>query len=282
MIRLNSPSSRLLFTTVRLEAYAKDGTQSVGTAFYFHYAAEGGHVAPVLITNKHVVKGAVTGRFLLHERSGDSEPPTPGASSFTVTLDGFADRWVGHPGDVDLCAMPFEPLRREAQSQAKPIFYHHLDETLLPTESDLAELATLEEVVMVGYPIGLWDEAHNLPVLRRGSTASHPAMPYCGKPMGLVDIACFLGSSGSPVLLFNEGWFRQGNGMAAGVRLKLLGVLFAVPVLKADGTIQTVEIPTASSAVVRPQFVHLGSYIRAEELLVLKRQLFSQFGMAGA
>ena len=36
MIRLKSPSSRLLFTTVRLEVSAENGTQSVGTAFYFH------------------------------------------------------------------------------------------------------------------------------------------------------------------------------------------------------------------------------------------------------
>jgi hypothetical protein len=70
--------------------------------------------------------------------------------------------------------MPFEPLRHQAQSQRKEVFSCPLADALIPNQQTLDNLSTLEDVLMVGYPIGLWDSAHNLPILRRGVTVSHP------------------------------------------------------------------------------------------------------------
>ena len=42
----------------------------------------------------------------------------------------------------------------------------------------LEELSALEELVMVGYPIGLWDKNNNFPIFRKGYTASHPAIDF--------------------------------------------------------------------------------------------------------
>ena len=54
---------------------------------------------------------------------------------------------------------------------------------------------------MIGYPDGIWDSVNNLPVIRKGITATHPHISWNGKTEFLTDIASFPGSSGSPYFL---------------------------------------------------------------------------------
>lgn len=54
---------------------------------------------------------------------------------------------------------------------------------------------------MVGYPIGLADARNNYPIFRKGYTAAHPAVDFNEDGIGLVDMACFPGSSGSPIYI---------------------------------------------------------------------------------
>jgi hypothetical protein len=69
--------------------------------------------------------------------------------------------WFNHPSaDVDLCATPIEPLRREAERLGKRIFFTTLSTAHVPDEQVLSELLALEPVTMIGYPIGLWDEVN--------------------------------------------------------------------------------------------------------------------------
>jgi hypothetical protein len=58
---------------------------------------------------------------------------------------------------------------------------------------------------MIGYPKGFWDRVNNLPVVRKGITATPIYIDYNGKKEFLLDIPIFSGSSGSPIVLFNEG-----------------------------------------------------------------------------
>jgi len=44
---------------------------------------------------------------------------------------------------------------------------------------------------MIGYPSGLWDTKNNLPIVRKGITATTPYFDYNGKREFLVDIAAF-------------------------------------------------------------------------------------------
>jgi hypothetical protein len=280
MMKLNMISSQLLFTTTRIVARRRDGTDSVGTAFFFHFDVDGQTHVPVLVTNKHVVAEATQGEFLVHEASADQQDPTPSSASFGISLQNFEHMWVGHPGEIDLCAMPFEPLRQQALAQGKRVFYMPFDESLIPSQSTFESLSALEDIVMVGYPVGLWDSVNNLPIFRRGTTASHPAVDFGGKPLGLIDIASFPGSSGSPVLIVNEGSYSTPQGFVVGSRILLLGVLFAGPQFAADGTIEIVDIPTTTRPMTRTQIpIHLGYYIKASELLTLKRRLFEVRGI---
>ncbi len=102
-----------------------------------------------------------------------------------------------------------------------------LDVDLIASAGDIAKLTPLGEIVMPGYPSGIWDEKNDMPVLRRGVTATHPHLDWNGRPEFLVDAACFPGSSGFPVFLFNvAGHVSKTERMVVvGSRVKLLGVL---------------------------------------------------------
>ena len=58
----------------------------------------------------------------------------------------------------------------------------------------------VEDVLMIGYPNGLWDTTHNMPIIRRGTIATDIKLDYNEKKEFVIDAACFPGSSGSPVL----------------------------------------------------------------------------------
>lgn len=260
-----SPSEQLAYTTVRIECDTPAG-KSTGTGFYVAFCRKGDQFVPAIVTNKHVVAGSTTGRFHLHlSQNPDSVPTTH--TGFEVP--DFEKHWIGHPSaDVDLCVMPIAPLLRFSEQQGKKLFYIPMDEQLLPTAGDLANLMAIEEVVMVGYPNGIWDHVNNMPVFRRGVTATHPNADYCGRKEFMIDAACFPGSSGSPVLLYNFGNYsdRKGNTII-GSRIKLLGVLYAGPQHTATGEIAIQTIPTVAKPVAISRIPNnLGIIIKAERL----------------
>ena len=244
------PSEQLTHSTVRIACQLVDGSISTGSGFFYAFAKEADGNVPAIVTNKHVVAGAVAGQFNLTLRAQDGSPII--GQHITIKLDQFESRWIPHPAaDVDLCVMPIAPLLTEAAVAGQSFFFVSLDESLLPTESDLADLAALEEILMIGYPNGIWDATNNMPILRRGITATHPNIDYEGRKEFLIDAACFPGSSGSPVFLFNAtGWSnRKGNIMMGGPRVKLLGLLYAGPQHTATGEVRIVNVPTQQRAV---------------------------------
>lgn len=241
-----STAEMLAHTTVRLECEKSDGSISVGTGFFYKCAEHGQQHVPVIITNKHVIAGAIKGRFLLTMKDSNGKPKL--GSVVPVVLDNFESRWYLHPDkNIDLCAMPIAPLTREAESIHKPVYFVILDKSLIPSQEDLDSFDLLEDIVMVGYPIGLWDHVNNLPLFRKGSTASHPGIGWNGKREFLIDAACFPGSSGSPVFILNKGGYVEKSGsMNIGTsRLYLLGVLWGGPIYGAAGEITAIPIPTS-------------------------------------
>ncbi len=278
MIGINSHSSRLLFTTTRIVATLSDGTQSVGTGFFFRYDVDEQRHVPVLITNKHVVKDAIKGTFFVHEALTDEDGQVkPSEISTGIEYHNFANAWFGHPdADIDLCAMPLGGLHEQVRAVGKQFFYLSLDESIIPTQEQLETLAAIEDVVMVGYPIGIWDSVNNFPILRRGITATHPATNFQGKSQGVVDIAAFPGSSGSPIFILNEGAYTSPTGLSLGTRLLFLGVLFAGPQHTVDGSIAIVDIPTKQVPITTTMIpAHLGFYIKSTEIMKLREFLFS-------
>ncbi len=276
-------SDQLQFSTVRLEAESALGSTSVGTAFFLEFNTAMGARVPCLVTNKHVIESAVRGKFLLHTAvHGEAGNVVGIGKSVTVELTDFADQWTGHPDkEIDLCAMPIAPLIAQALVAGHTIFYVGLHESHIKDDLVLEELFAITNVFMIGYPIGLWDTNNNHPLIRRGITATHPHADFEGKSVGCIDIAALPGSSGSPILIFDEGTFATRDGPKVGTRSMLLGILFAGPQMRVDGTVRIVTIPTSGASVTTTNIpTHLGYYIKARELLNLKKFLFQKLDLA--
>lgn len=267
-----SPVEQLAHSTVRIECSLSDGRKSTGTGFFFALLENDEQHVPVIVTNKHVVAGAVEGNFLLTLKDKDGNPNVGNVQRFE--LDQFEQRWVPHPNpEVDLCVMPIAPLVEEGPG----FFYVSLNKALVPTEEDVADMIGLERIVMVGYPNGLWDEVNNLPIFRNGVLATDYKYDWNGKPQFVIDAACFPGSSGSPVIQFEIGqYFTRGNLQIGGSRIKFLGILYAGPQHTVEGDIVIVDVPTQQlpkSYAGIPN--NLGLVIKSHELDVF-HEMFAQ------
>jgi hypothetical protein len=261
-----SLTEQLMFNTVRIEAH--DG--SSGTGFFFQFKQDG-QTIPVLITNKHVVNNnrRETVKFLIHlsEENGDIE------DNFALTMDA---EWYFH-SEKDLCFTFMAPLFDEVKKRTgKRVYYTAIEENLIPSQEQLMELSALEEIAMIGYPIGLWDVIHNYPIFRKGYTASHPAFDFNKKGIALADISAFPGSSGSPIYILNETGYtdKNGNTYLGSRRIIFLGILFAGPTMNANGEISVIDVPTQQKVVSSiPVMTNLGYYVKSVELLEFKTKI---------
>jgi len=263
MIKPQTISEKMLYSTVRIVS----NNNSTGTGFFFNFNFDENKTVPVIITNKHVVNDNQKEKveFFIHTRNGDM----PDEKKLSVS---FCPQWYFHP-DKDLCFCFVNPLFEKVKTKQKDIFYISLDEKLIWNNIKLEELSAIEEVVMVGYPIGLWDQNNNLPLFRRGITSSHPAVDFNEKNIGVVDMACFPGSSGSPIFILNENGYtdKKGNSYLGAKRIIFLGVLFAGPQMNAKGEIMVEEIPTQKKfSPSTPMMINMGYYIKAIDILIFK------------
>lgn len=247
-----SISEQLQYSTVRIECEHSDGGMSTGSGYFFKFKEnkKSGEHIPVVITNKHVINGAIRGRLILTKMNETGYPLD--TEHFNFDIENFESYWRKHPdSEVDLCAMPIAPFLNAAKDRGQKIFYIPLDNSLIPSDEQLEELSALEDVVMVGYPNGIWDSTNNKPIFRKGVTATHPFFDYNGKKEFMIDAACFPGSSGSPVFLLNEDGYRdkKGNTYLGATRIYILGTLYAGPQHTATGEVKVINIPTSQKPI---------------------------------
>ena len=262
-------SEKLMYSLVRLECELKSGGISTGTGFIFSFHSDN-TLFPFVITNKHVVRASKKCSFVMTCSNGNGVPVTGKVKRITITDPG--NNWIFHPDDsIDLAAMPLAPILFHAKTQGSEIFFQTLPETGIPDQQQLSQLSVFEPITMIGYPNGLWDEVNNMPIVRRGFTATHPKLKYNGRSIFLIDCACFPGSSGSPVCIFEHGAYESEGNVALGARFYLLGVLFAGPQHTAQGEIKTIDLPLVHRQISLSSIPNnLGFVIQAEKLVDFK------------
>lgn len=258
MLNYNSISEKLMLSTIKINT-----NNGSGTGFFFRFKIEDNFI-PILVTNKHVINYNKNEKVELSFHI--SENNNVSSKNLNIELE---RNWIFHE-KYDLCFTFIADVLNGIKSKfRKEVAICYLEEELILKNLD--ELQALEEIIMIGYPIGLWDKINNLPILRKGITASHPALSFNEEGIGLVDIACFPGSSGSPIFILNEGSYKIKDGIAIGDRIIFLGILFAGPIYNAIGKIEVKEIEM--KAVPVPSvglMINLGYYIQAQVILNFK------------
>jgi hypothetical protein len=251
-----SVSEQLQYTTIRLEV-----GQSSGTGFIFDHLGDGSN--PIIITNKHVIAQIGVDQkvvFYLHKLENNV------LSSQSLRIE-YNTPWYNHPTQ-DLCFCYLNPILQAAKNSGIKPYFVTISSKLIANQSQLDNLNALEDIVMIGYPNGLWDEANNLPLLRKGTTASHPAINFKNANqiitednIGVVDIACFPGSSGSPIFIINDSQYydKNTNSIIQSPRVIFLGVLYKGPLFYQPNMERGFT----------PMMMNLGYYIKAHEINVI-------------
>ena len=262
-----SLSEQLTYSTVLISCNYADGTSGCGTGFIIdlcYYKDTSMHI-PVIITNNHVIENSVETSFEFCLKDDEGNPLDN--QTFRVIYNGNA--WIHHPdNDVDLTCLPFAQVLNETQQRNIKVFYIPLRTDLIAKQEQINQLSAMEEVIMLGYPIGLMDQFNHKPIIRKGITATHIKKDYQGKKEFLVDMACFPGSSGSPIFILNEGAYMQNNSLYAGSRLMLVGILYGGPQYSAQGELMLMDLPNTHQIVSKTQIpTNLGIAIKAERIL---------------
>lgn len=263
----DDPTEGLLFCTIRVTAEQSTGL-SVGTGFFFKFAesADGGE-CPAIVTNRHVIGDAERVTLRFRAARPDLSGPLLG-KSLQLTIADAHKSVIGHPDpSVDLCILPLTRVIKHLNDQGATPWFGCLDIAAL--ERPPTPPRAIEDVLMVGYPAGLWDDVNDMPLVRRGITATHAALNWKGRDEFLVDMACFPGSSGSPVFLVHQRRLAKPlpSGHDSVTHYPLLGILYAGPQHRAEGTIEIREAPTAIAPFTATEIpMNLGVVIKSEKL----------------
>lgn len=272
MYGINKNKNVLDSTTALIETNNGAG-RSRGTGFMFALQMKHDEIAPLLVTNKHVLEDTKELTIKLSLSSPTDHTQKIGIAKYTLK-EGVNSIIFQHPDrDIDLAAINIAALLQNLTDTGYAGHGTMFSEHDLVRSEDLDSLEQAETVVMVGYPTGLSDEKHNLPIVRQGSIASDPRIDFDGRRHFVIDCACFPGSSGSPVVLKEKQFFNVDKGIATISRRpnKLIGVLYAGPTHTSKGKIVIKDIPSSLEDFAEvSHMINLGYVIAAKHILAFK------------
>ena len=206
-----SLAEQMMFSTTKIETMYPNGNKSVGTGFMFNFGFihQGmRQLAPMIVTNRHVVEGGETTQMSFLRK--DSESGMPFLNQRITCIINEATRgWFFHPNpEVDIAIAPLAPFMPDMRKAGIDPYYRAIDSKGLVLSNDtFFRSDALTQIVFIGYPSGLWDALHFLPIMRMGTTATPPWIDFGGKPQFLIDASVFPGSSGSPVFQYSVGTY---------------------------------------------------------------------------
>jgi len=191
--------------------------QSLGTAFFYHRLAppedptkKGPQWRAVqdtwLVTNRHVVlpkvgeKEVAPDTFAFHlrkivDKRLQWEP-------IVLPRDQLLRRAKFHTDpSVDVSLVKVQDLitDRIAKKDSQYLQYYAVSRENFAGENNI-EVQASDDIVVVGYPRGFYDEVNLFPIVKAGIVASRWGAHFGGKPFFLIDAKLFPGSSGSIVV----------------------------------------------------------------------------------
>lgn len=232
-----TPVKEFLYSVVQIETTGKNGAISSGTSFVFKDLSSPIEHQLFLVSNKHVVSDAESGVVFLTKKDSNGMPIL--GDTIFLKNDGFAMQWYGHPEDnVDVSIMPLSWQLDLVAKDGSNVFLRPIILNDVAFDDVFDNLDVSAPILFIGFPNGMFDEKHYLPIVRRGYVATSPNLDFNGEPFFLIDASVFPGSSGSPV-------FTVGENIIGGTpALKLLGIVSAVYTQSTDGSISWIPAPS--------------------------------------
>jgi S1-C subfamily serine protease len=196
---------QLHYTVTRITTHQYNDNKGIdrrilktATGFFYHNLQSD---LLFLVTNRHVVcdrnylPNVIT--ITLHSDENDM---TQNKEYLIHLYNKITPIWRSsdHP-EVDVVAIPID---RKDFASLDIKYISFASNNLLPKD---LQLEVGEDVFIMGYPLGIYDEVHNLPVIRGGTISSAYPILWNRRPYFLVDANLEEGTSGSPVLTKFKG-----------------------------------------------------------------------------
>lgn len=194
---------QLPFVTTQMSVTTYAGLLSIGTGFFFAFDYNKGTekecYTPLLITNRHVLEDASYVEIKITRGAGGK--PSVG-DTLSLSFDHAERLTIFHPNpSVDLAAIMIGPIM---QKYHESLFVPYLSPTEIANEDEMKDINVMHDVIMIGYPDGISDTTNHMPIFRKGITATRPDLDYNGEKVFLIDASCFPGSSGSPIIAYQQ------------------------------------------------------------------------------
>lgn len=272
-------SERIMYNVLHLTLLNSSG-ETVGTAtgFLFDFCRNDRQSIPCLVTNRHVLSYCSRVRITFTKKTAANTPDT--RNLLHAEMETAHSMYHPNPA-IDLAILPIGTLLNELQQCGQMVFYTACSVEDIPPQAEWSQYSAVETVIMAGFPRGLRDEINNQPIFRSGITATHPALDFQGRPEFLIDMPCFKGCSGSPVMICDEGWYvnKRINSISSGGNFALLGIQCAIPRQFDIGYLETIPTFDAEQVPVVPLHMNLGYIIKSTELLVFDDILRAKYNI---
>ena len=220
--------------------------KGTGTGFFYSFEYAPNRWFTTVVTNQHVIDSASDIEVLItKQKEVHMEEPAPDFGEY-IKIKAKLDDVILHPNpDIDLAMIVLNQPLLDAENNGIMPFLVVLTDELIADKEYYRNMDAVEPICMVGYPIGLFDQKHNLPIVRKGITATRPQFDYNDKPEFLIDCACWPGSSGSPVFHYDPGViFKNEDGAERPpLQFRFLGIMYGGPMYTAEGKVVTIPAP---------------------------------------
>ena len=207
------------FSTTRIEIIKKGTSIGTATGFFFRDGKN-----KFLVTNRHVVidekKNHIPDQISINLHSDKQNITINNRISILLYNESKRSIWLQHPNYAhNQCDVVMIPLDNNTLNIPNYRLFNTSIINFISTELiNKEEVNSFANVVIVGYPLGFYDEVNNLPVYRKASMASSYGVNFNGLPYFLVDANLHPGTSGSPVVNSHHTLFKK-DGVAEGYKL---------------------------------------------------------------
>jgi hypothetical protein len=269
---MTADAEALFYCATKINRYNQTGQIGSGTGFYYQVDLKDDGFIPLLVTNRHVISNCSHIVVNIHMTDDPNNHESLGSvKNCRIPIN--ENLVINHPDpDVDLCAIfILDEIVSQFQGEGFP-YSVCIRKNDIPTEMEWRNFDAIEDVIMIGCPNGLYDSANEIPIARRGITATPLSKDYNGKKEFMVDLACFPGSSGSPVIFRRDSSIR---GSFSRQSQYLIGILYSGPTINRSGQIELGKVVEFN---VR-DMMHLGHVIKSSELINLERAFRFKFDL---